>query len=71
MERFDCFYGTVTGMNLYGIFITSENGECTFAYGGNIPMGSLVLCTVLKEASEKRYPKVSIDSVIRYGVIAA
>lgn len=71
MKRFDCFLGIVTGVNRCGVYITSKEGECAFSYEGNLPIGSQVLCTVLKEAREKLYPRVSIDSVISYGRVAA
>lgn len=71
MERFDSFLGVVTGRNHSGVYITSKNGESAYSYGGNIPIGSKVFCTVLREAREKLYPRVSIDSVINYGMLEA
>lgn len=64
MKKMDCFYGMVSSSNKSGIYIQTEEGNTVFSYYGKLKAGTRVLCTVIKEAKEGKYPRVSIDSVV-------
>lgn len=66
MERYevmDCCYGTVTAKCQKGVFLRLDNGEDAFAYRFNLMIGTEVLCTVLRQATDRLRTLVSIDSV--------
>ena len=69
-ERFDSFYGTVTGHSRAGIYVSIdglEMKEDAFSYTvSNLPNGTRVLCSLQKDAdpSTGKRMLVSIDSVL-------
>lgn len=65
-ERNDACYGTVTGRNASGCYLTLDNEESAFAYRfSNLLPGTKVICTVRRtgRAEEYRRTLVDIDSV--------
>lgn len=71
IEKYDCFCGTVVGGNAQGIYVRADNGEMVFAYYGNLPFGSRVMCSFLYQSKKKKYPRCIVDAVITYGENAA
>lgn len=64
IEIRDGCYGEVNGACGAGVFLTLENGESAFAHFSRLPLGTKVLCTVLKKANQDWKTLVSIDSVL-------
>lgn len=63
-ERNDACYGTVTGRNRSGCYLTLDNEEDAFAYRfGNLLPGTKVICTVRRQAEGGKRTLVDIDTV--------
>lgn len=63
-EALDGCYGTVTGRNRSGAYLTLDNGQTAFAYKfANLFPGTRVLCTFLRKPTDLRSALVSIDHV--------
>ena len=60
----DAVMGTVTRKCSKGLFLTLENGEEAYAKFGYLPIGTKVLCSVFKKASERLLMTVFIDSIV-------
>lgn len=60
----DGVHAVVTGGCSKGLFLCLENGQEAFASFGGLVLGTEVLCTVLKKATERWRVLVSIDSVL-------
>ena len=55
--------GTVIGGCSKGIFLSLEDGQEAFAHFGGLNPGTIVLCTVLKKATEKWKVLVSLSLI--------
>ncbi len=65
--RLDACYATVVGRCQKGAFLELNNGEQAFAYRfANLPIGTTVICTVLRMEREGRRKLVAVDTVCRY-----
>ena len=63
-EAMEGCYGTVTGRNRSGAYLTLDNGQAAFAYKfANLFPGTRVLCTFLRQPTDLRSALVSIDHV--------
>lgn len=70
-EKYDGCCGRVIGRCRTGSYLTLDNGQEAFAYKfACLPIGSEVLCTVLRLANEDRRMLVSIDAVRSYAEAA-
>lgn len=56
--------GVVTGGCRSGLFVELDNGQEAFAPFGGLYLGTKVLCTVLKNATDRWRVLVAIDSVL-------
>ena len=66
-DLFDMCYGKITARCKQGAYLELDNGETAFAYKiSNVPLGSKVLCSILRKAQEDRKMLVSVDSVCEY-----
>lgn len=74
MERYsvhDGCFGIVVDSISAGVFIELDNGEIAFSYQyGNLPVGSKIICTVLKDETSTRHKLVTVDTVCIYGEAA-
>lgn len=59
----DGIRGTMISGCSKGLFLALEDGQEVFSHFGGLTPGTIVLCTVLKKATEKWKVLVSIDSI--------
>ena len=68
----DGCFGVIIGLCTKGAFLILDNGEEAFSYDmANLSVGTRVLCTVSRLATENLLMRVKFDSVVRYAPIAA
>lgn len=55
--------GTIDSVSRYGAYLTLDNGEKAFSYDcACLPVGTQIICTVLKQAKEGKRKLVGFDS---------
>ena len=62
-ERYDACYGKVNSVCRAGAFVILDDGETAFCYNAaGLPLGTKIICTVLKDAREGKRMLVGMDS---------
>ena len=62
-ERYDACYGKVNSVCRAGAFVILDDGETAFCYNAaGLPLGTKIICTVLKDAREGKRRLVGMDS---------
>ena len=63
--KFDSCYGIVTDKCHNGVYLLLDNNQIAYVYGFcTLVVGTKVVCTIVKEATEKLRTLALIDSVI-------